>query len=129
MPPPGPVGEGVVAPGHPDEGRVTAPFGHLRDEVPRPHRVAHDVGLPVDDPYVDVRRGKQARRLTRRDPRGERHDPRDARVGSDLQRRYLATLATQEDRLFALEQKVTALQSERATAAKALDDYVNSVTL
>ena len=49
--------------------------------------------------------------------------------GSDLQRRYLATLATQEDRLIALEQKVTALQSERATAAKALDDYVNSVTL
>ena len=49
--------------------------------------------------------------------------------GSDLQRRYLATLASQEDRLIALEQQVTALQSERATAAKALDDYVNSVTL
>lgn len=49
--------------------------------------------------------------------------------GSDLQRRYLATLATQEDRLIALEQSLTALQSERATAVKGLDDYVNSVTL
>jgi hypothetical protein len=49
--------------------------------------------------------------------------------GSDLQRRYLATLATQEDRLIALEQTLTALQSERATAASELDTYVNSVTL
>lgn len=49
--------------------------------------------------------------------------------GSDLQRRYLATLATQEDRLIALEQKLSALQSERETAVRSLDDYVNSVTL
>lgn len=49
--------------------------------------------------------------------------------GSDLQRRYLATLATQEDRLIALEQQITALQAERTGAVKALDDYVNSVTL
>ncbi len=49
--------------------------------------------------------------------------------GSDLQRRYLATLATQEDRLIALEQQLSALQAERATAEKALGDYVNSVTL
>ncbi|MFT3809241.1 MAG: hypothetical protein QM698_04935 [Micropepsaceae bacterium] len=49
--------------------------------------------------------------------------------GSDLQRRYLATLATQEDRLIALEQQISALQAERLTADKALGDYVNSVTL
>lgn len=49
--------------------------------------------------------------------------------GSDLQRRYLATLAAQEDRLIALQQKIAALQTERASATKALDDYVNSVTL
>ncbi len=49
--------------------------------------------------------------------------------GSDLQRRYLATLASQEDRLIALEQQIAALQAERVTALKALDDYVNSVTL
>ena len=49
--------------------------------------------------------------------------------GSDLQRRYLATLATQEDRLIALEQQLAALQNERTTAAQALDSYVNSVTL
>jgi len=49
--------------------------------------------------------------------------------GSDLQRRYLATLATQEDRLIALEQSLTALQAERATASSELDAYVSSVTL
>lgn len=49
--------------------------------------------------------------------------------GSDLQRRYLATLASQEDRLTAIEQKLTALQSERTTATRSLDEYVNSVTL
>lgn len=49
--------------------------------------------------------------------------------GSDLQRRYLATLASQEDRLIALEQALTALQAERASAVSELDTYVNSVTL
>ena len=49
--------------------------------------------------------------------------------GSDLQRRYLTTLASQEDRLIALEQQLSALQAERINAEKALGDYVNSVTL
>ncbi len=49
--------------------------------------------------------------------------------GSDLQRRYLATLAEQEDRLIALSQRLAQLQNELATARKALDDYVGTVTL
>ncbi|BCW89917.1 hypothetical protein sos41_30850 [Alphaproteobacteria bacterium SO-S41] len=49
--------------------------------------------------------------------------------GSDLQRRYLATLAEQEDRLTAIAQRLTELQAELDGAKKALDDYVGTVTL
>ena len=49
--------------------------------------------------------------------------------GSDLQRRYLQTLAEQEDRLTALAQRLVELQAERDGAVKALDDYVATVTL
>jgi len=49
--------------------------------------------------------------------------------GSDLQRRYLATLAQQEDRLAELSQRLTQLAIELDTARKALGDYVASVTL
>jgi hypothetical protein len=49
--------------------------------------------------------------------------------GSDLQRRYLATLAEQEDRLTAIGQRLGQLQNELTTAQKALDDYVGTVTL
>ncbi len=49
--------------------------------------------------------------------------------GSDLQRRYLATLSEQEDRLTAIAQRLTQLQAERDAAQKALGDYVKSVTL
>ncbi len=49
--------------------------------------------------------------------------------GSDLQRRYLQTLAEQEDRLATLAQRLVELQVERDGAKKALDDYVATVTL
>jgi len=49
--------------------------------------------------------------------------------GSDLQRRYLATLSQQEDRLAELAQRLTQLETERETANKALGDYVATVTL
>ncbi len=49
--------------------------------------------------------------------------------GSDLQRRYLATLSTQEDRLTALGQRLSELDGELAAARRTLDDYVAGVTL
>jgi hypothetical protein len=49
--------------------------------------------------------------------------------GSDLQRRYLATLAAQEDRLTQIDQRLTQLQVELESATRALDAYVQSVTL
>lgn len=49
--------------------------------------------------------------------------------GSDLQRRYLATLAQQEDRLMQIEQQIQQLQIELATAKQALVDYVSSLNL
>jgi len=44
--------------------------------------------------------------------------------GSDIQRRYLASLAQQEDRLLELEQRIQQLTLEKQTAEKALSDYV-----
>ena len=49
--------------------------------------------------------------------------------GSDMQRRYLASLATQEDRLTAIETELQALQSQLAAAEAALRDYVMSLNL
>ena len=49
--------------------------------------------------------------------------------GSDLQRRYLATLAAQEDRLAQIDQRLAQLQAEYDSARRALDTYVQSVTL
>lgn len=49
--------------------------------------------------------------------------------GSDLQRRYLATLTQQEDRLAQIAQQIGQLKQEYETARKALGDYVASVTL
>jgi hypothetical protein len=49
--------------------------------------------------------------------------------GSDLQRRYLATLAAQEDRLIQIEQELAQLEAARSAAEKALEDYVASLNL
>jgi len=49
--------------------------------------------------------------------------------GSDLQRRYLATLAAQEDRLAALEGEMVRLTGERAAAEETLRAYVMSINL
>ncbi len=49
--------------------------------------------------------------------------------GSDMQRRYLASLATQEDRLAAIAAERTTREGELRTARQALTDYVMSLTL
>ncbi|MCC6921128.1 MAG: DUF4139 domain-containing protein [Alphaproteobacteria bacterium] len=49
--------------------------------------------------------------------------------GSDIQRRYLASLAQQEDRLLELEQRIQQLTLEKQTAEKALSDYVMSLDI
>ena len=49
--------------------------------------------------------------------------------GSDLQRRYLSTLAAQEDRLAALEADMVRLAGEHAAAEEALRAYVMSINL
>ncbi len=49
--------------------------------------------------------------------------------GSDMQRRYLATLAVQEDRLAMIENERSGRQSEAAVAREALRNYVMSLTL
>ncbi|MFT3808496.1 MAG: hypothetical protein QM698_01115 [Micropepsaceae bacterium] len=49
--------------------------------------------------------------------------------GSDMQRRYLASLATQEDRLAAIAAERGTRQAELSAARQALTDYVMSLTL
>ena len=49
--------------------------------------------------------------------------------GSDMQRRYLASLATQEDRLAAIAGERTTREAEQATARNALRSYVMSLSL
>ncbi len=49
--------------------------------------------------------------------------------GSDMQRRYLASLATQEDRLAAIATERASRDSERNAARDALHSYVMSLTL
>jgi len=49
--------------------------------------------------------------------------------GSDMQRRYLASLALQEDRLLAIATERTQRQAEQSAAKQALTSYVMSLTL
>ena len=49
--------------------------------------------------------------------------------GSDMQRRYLASLATQEDRLAAIATERAQREGERVAAKQALTGYVQSLTL
>ncbi len=49
--------------------------------------------------------------------------------GSDMQRRYLAAFATQEDRLAAIAAERAAREAEQATAREALRTYVMSLNL
>ena len=49
--------------------------------------------------------------------------------GSDMQRRYLASLATQEDRLAAIAGERTTREAEQTTARNALRSYVMSLSL
>ena len=49
--------------------------------------------------------------------------------GSDLQRRYLATLSTQEDRLLEIDRQLAELRIAQEAAEQALADYVASINL